>query len=854
MKNLLFPALILISSFGFAQQKTDSLSPVHWSDTITRDQFNEGVILDPAQLILGKEPGAEVFKAGSDPNVASSIMVRGIYSQYSENKPLYVIDGIEGGDLFLIPPREIESIRILKNLSETGFYGSEGTHGVILVTTRQGVKNKRLSLDFNTSVSLGQLTHLPDLLSAQDMREQAQTHQEIFFNDGEASTDWQDELFRTSVSQSYQLGVGGTLKNTTYRISLDHVDQPGNVKGSDRNVTGGQINLTQTALKNKLQVDARASYYHTKSEILNYPVNDWKENIFNQICIHNPTDPVYAPDGSYYESSRAYNYINPAALSDNITREVTNDQVSALLNVRWEIWKRLGIKLSGSLINIQADSLMNRPANAYFDAFYLNREGSVNRTRANLLAGLTYNRCLGEAHFIDLFAGYVFRSISEKYDLTYDYNVPYLDGTYHSTVKYHDHSFRASLDYSYRQKYTLHLMINEEHDQSDIKTIYDSQVQNWGQWMFYPGVSASWNIARERFMDSVNVFSTLLLTGSFGIAGARPNADYFSLYNTGYTNGLLEIEKTTEFTAALDAGFFRNRLMTEIEYYHRTTDNATTRFSQSVPPNLWEFSYANGMKLNNTGIEAKIMSCIDKKKFLWKSMLGFTWNKNEVVSLAEHAGGKSMTLVGSGMLGNDYSLFITSVGNSLLAFNLPVFVRYNNGLPVYQRETGYTYLVYDATRDISDDVYPKYILSWTNSFTILKNVDFSFLLRYVGGHRIFQMTRRTLSDPTFYLNLNTLPDAGTNYDEGVEILPFSDLYLENASYLRLENLTAGYTFFPKNAKWTGSLRIFLSVNNLFTITDYSGYDPSFNPDNPGLDYFNIYPKNRVYTIGISLLI
>lgn len=856
MMKKLYPLLVLFlfSQIILAQQKPDSLKPVSWPDTITCAQFNEGVISDPLQMILGKDPGAEVYKAGSDPNVPSSLMIRGTYGLYNETNPLYVIDGIIGGDLFMVPPQEIESVKILKNLAETSFYGSEGTNGVILVTTKNGNKNKRLSVNFNTAVSLGQITHLPDLFSADQMREKAQTHPDANFIDGGASTNWQNELFRTTVSQSYQLALGGTLKNTTYRFSFDHIDQPGNVRASDMNITGGSVKLSQTAFKKRLQVDGLVSYYRTKSHTISYPASRFGENLFYQIFNQNPTDPVYTLNGSYNQAQRIFEYHNPVALVNLISNEEKTEQLSAVLNAAWDIWKGIGIKFTGSYSDNKTSTLYNRQEGAYTNASLYATEGKDNYNRYDMLAGLTYNQCLGKKHFFDLFAGYILRSSAKENELfIYYYNSP--SGNYSvDKIKYKDYGFRANLNYNFRQKYYLGLVINQEHNQSDVTQQYNGKTLGWGQWAFYPGITASWEIDREGFMRKIKPISTLVLKGSYGIAGARPKDQYISEFNPGYKNMELEIEKTTEITAGFDVGFFRNRILAGIEYYNRNTNNAITRQTLPVPPNIEPYSYWNGMKVNNSGIELKFMSrIIDKNQLRWNSILCFSKNKNKVISVA----GESS--IYSGYI--DYYFYYTdqpyilttSSGHSILAYNLPVFVAYNHGQPMYEKEGGgYTSSIDAARRQINDQVFPETILSWTNSFTIFKTIDISLMFRYVAGHRIFNGTRVYLSIPGNYLTLNTLPEAESNYDQGVLQVPFSNMYVENASYLRLENLSVGYTFVPQNMKWKGSLRIYLAVDNLFTITGYSGLDPEFNYNSLGLDYFNTYPKSRVYTLGINL--
>ncbi|MFZ4521027.1 MAG: TonB-dependent receptor plug domain-containing protein [Bacteroidales bacterium] len=847
--------LVFFSLMLSAQEKSDSIAPIHWPDTLTAKQFNQGVIGDPLQLILGKEAGAEVFKAGSDPNVPSSFSIRGAGSTSGENYPLYVIDGIVGGDLFLLPPEEIESVKILKNLSETSFYGNEGNNGVIIVTTKSGKKNRRLSVDFNTAISLGQTSRLQGLFTAQEMRDKAAAHPEIQFTDGGANTDWQEEVFRTTVSQSYQLSVGGTLKNTSYRLSFDHIAQPGNVRGSDRNVNGGSVNLSQTAFKNKLRVNGLFSFYQTGTNTIPYTPGRSGQNPLYQVFIQNPTDPVYTSSGSYFQSNRAFQQFNPLALVTLTSNEATGKNLAAVLNATWEIWKGIGIKVTGSYQDKKGTSRVVQSIGTYSYPWTYESEGSSGYSRTDILAGVTFNRSLKGDHNVDLFAGYMYRSSRKEQEVS----IYFSDTSENISMgksHYQDYGILASLNYNYKHKYNLGVILNQEHDVSKVTPSQSTTELDWGEWVFYPGITASWEVHREGFMAKIKPLSTLILRGSYGIAGIRPKDSYINLYNAGFKSGKMETERTIEFTGGLDLGLFRNRILLAFDYYHRNSGNIILRENLPVPPNLVSYSYTNGMKVVNSGIELSMSGrVIDKPKLLWNSLLAFSRNKNKVVSIDGDVSLKSGYIDYYFHYTDSPYLLTTTSGSPCLAFNLPVSTGYYQGVPVYEKKGGglTTYLS-SAARTVVDKVYPDFYLSWTNSFTVFKAIDVSVMVRYVAGHRIFNGTRMYLSIPDNYLSLNTIAEAENNYNDGVLQIPFSDIYLENASYLRLENLCIGYTYMPQNSKWKGHLRVYVAVNNLFTITDYSGLDPSFNGNSPGMDYFNTYPKNHTYTIGLNLVI
>jgi iron complex outermembrane receptor protein len=509
--------------------------------------------------------------------------------------------------------------------------------------------------------------------------------------------------------------------------------------------------------------------------------------------------------------------------------------------------------VTGSYAGYEVSYRYYRPDESTPGSKTLSADGTDKTSRYNLLAGLTYRGYAGKQHSFDMFAGYVLRSVTNQVDNFSNYNNGGI--TQHSRYNQYmfDNCFLATIDYGFRNKYFAGIVINQEHNTNGFGFISD-HAPAWGQWVFYPGITASWNIGREKFMKNIGWISALILKGSYGKAGTRPYPSRMPGANLLSENDSLQTEITDEFTGALEAGFLKNRILARIEYYYQHTGNAMIAVALNLPPNLNQYTLVNGMKISNSGIEFKLMADIIKRKeFAWNSVLGFSMNKNKV---------KYMELIKSMYSGvvdyysawTDHPFAITTTtGYSLLAFNLPVFVDYYDHQPLYENENGgYTLHLDEAKREITDKVYPAYIFSWYNTFNVLKSFDVSVLFRYVAGHRIFNGTRMYLSVPSNYLYVNTLPEAESNYENGISNVPFGDLYLENASYLRLENLSVGYTFVPGNKKWAEGLKIYFAFGNLFTITGYTGSDPSFNYDSPGLDYFNTYPTNRTYTLGISL--
>ncbi len=301
------------------QKKSDRTGAVA---SIKADEMNAGVLTDPVQAIQGKIAGVSVTKKGGDPNAGFDIKIRGASSLSSGTNPLYVVDGIPGVDPTTIAPEDIESWNVLKDASAAAIYGSRGANGVIIINTKRGTSKtgtRDAQIDFSSYLATDMVANRLDLLSADQIRSYV-SENNLNFEDGGASTDWQDEIFRTGMSQNYNLSITGGDQKASYRASLSHQDFEGVIIGTEKQRTIGRINIDQSAFDDRLTISAGLSGTFEQNDYISYTSNG-PNDVLYQAFQRNPTDPVYDADGKYYETQRQFNYWNPVALVQDIQNE-----------------------------------------------------------------------------------------------------------------------------------------------------------------------------------------------------------------------------------------------------------------------------------------------------------------------------------------------------------------------------------------------------------------------------------------------------------------------------------------------------------------------------------------------------
>ena len=878
---------VLVIGYG-VQKKSDKTGAV---SHVEAAELNSGRVTDPIKGIQGKAAGVLVSKKGGDPNSGYSVKIRGQSGLGAGTNPLYVVDGIPGVDPTTIAPEDIESFNVLKDASSTAIYGSRGANGVIIITTKKpqvtGTGKKVNNVEFNSYLSIDRVANRLDLLSADQMREYVNSNPEINFVDGDASTDWQDEIYRNGISQSYNLAFSGADENSSYRASVTHADFGGVIKGSDKTRTVGLLNITQKSFENKLTMNAGLGMTIEHNNYVKYDGGMDSKNVLYQAFQRNPTDPVYTETGGYYEIQRDFNYWNPVAIINNIQNERDAKRLRGNFDAKYEIIK--GLKAGITLGYIRDDH-----ESFYFEPTYLasNPEGFAKREYKNyeskiLEATIGYDKSFGFNN-LAIIGGYAWQedintefyaqgkepgsNFITSHDLGTLNNVNPGDVSSYKG-KNNLVSFFARGVYNYNNKYYF---------TGTVRRDGSSKFGENNKWGVFPSASVGWNMSSEDFMQNVSFLDQLKIRASWGLTGNQEFGRYRSITTftaqgqainpeTGLPvisfngdrnpNPNLQWEENEEWNFGIDYAILNSRISGSFEYYIKNTYNLLYEYAVPVPPNPYKYTWDNAGAIDNKGFEATIQwFALDKKKVDWKTNIVFSTNKQSFKSfdtkgLYDITEKKEGWVSGRGLVGT-YTQLIQE-GYELGTYYLPVYAGLSeDGKFLFHTAAGgVTRDVTLAERRIVGYAQPDFELGWSNYFTIINNIDVSFTFRAVVGFDVYNATAMFFSNPSVLPNLNATEDALSEAEKGLTDNPeVSDYYLEDGTFLRLENFTVGYTFKTENVKWLQRLRIYFTANNLFTLTGYSGIDPEITYDGLsfGLDNFDVYPKTRAYTFGLNV--
>ncbi len=890
---------ILIIGYG-TQKKTDKTGAVAH---VKAEELNGGVITDPIQAMQGKAAGVLITKKGGDPNEGFNVQIRGASGFNSETQPLYVIDGIPGVDPTTVAPEDIETFNILKDAASTAIYGSRGSNGVIIITTKKGSLaakgGKAISnINFNSKVSWDRVAKKLNVLNSDEMRGYAdQLAQDSgnpgwtadsVFNDGGANTDWQDEIYRTGMTTSNNLSFSGGTDRSTYYASITNAIWQGVMRGTEKERTIAKINLMHKAFNDRLTLSGSMSGTFEDNDYENYDGWD-QDDIIYQAIQRNPTDPVYNDDGSYNKKTRVFNYENPIATINEIQNVRDAKRFFGNLKADLEIVRGLVGSVNIGYIRDDHETSYFRPKGLYATggAGYAKKEYN-NNTQKMIDVTFTYIKTFNDAHSINLLGGYSWQeSIYDGFwaqgeDANSDY-IGYNDLGIMNDVSYGDIDswkgqwnligFFARAQYNYMSKYYV---------SGSIRRDGSSKFGDNNKWGWFPTVSAGWNMHSEGFMENVSWLDQLKLRASWGIAGNQEIGEYRSRKvwevegtatnpETGQpvitfkqpwnANPDLKWEETSEINIGVDFAFFNSRLSGSLDVYQKQTDDLLGEYSVPKPPNNATTTYANSGSLQNKGIELFLQSyVIEKSNFKWKTSLNVAHNKSKLIDLGAYFDEgeirKEGQISGRGMVGEEYYVTGIAEGGEIGAFYLPKFVTIKDGKFIYESVSGgYTEDLSKAQRYFVGVASPDVELGWSNSINFFKNWTFDFAFRAMIGNDVYNATQMFFDYPGNLPSLNAVPEAIDWYEDGRETgATIADFYVEKASFLRLDFVSLGYDFNMSNVKWVQKLRLYFASNNLFTVTGYTGIDPETSIDGLayGIDQYNVYPKTRTYTFGLNV--
>ena len=872
---------LVVIGYG-TQKKSDRTGAVI---NVQAGDMNKGVLTDPIQGMQGKAAGVLITKKGGDPNSGFSVRIRGASSLETGTEPLYVVDGVPGVDPTTISSDDIESFNILKDASASAIYGSRGAHGVILITTKKGTKLGN-HVEFSSYVSTETVAHRLDLLSAQQIRDYVKQYN-LNFVDGGANVDWQDEIYRIGSSQNSNLAFSGNTGKGGYRASVSHSDFTGVIIGSEKKRTIGRLNIDDKFFNERLLMSAGLAGTFEQNNYVNYTSNGTMDVIYHTIQ-RNPTDPVYDEKGNYYNINREFNYWNPVELANNIDNTRDAKDFFSFLKADLELFEGFFGGVNISYVRDDNESFYFEPSTLQQGAYTgYGRRNYDNHSSKMIETTLRYLKVFGK-HNLELLGGYSwqdqvytgfkaqgnnpFVNYSGANDLgMLQTLIPGDITSYNNSSKMI--SFFSRAVYNFNSKYFLTATIRRDGS---------SKFGINKEWGWFPSASAMWNITGEDFMNNLRFLNNLRLRVGYGLAGNEKigigldrrtyvsggssvnfetGESVISMKFANESNPNLQWETNAELNIGLDFGIFNDRVSGIIEYYSKRNYDLLGQYTVPVPPNLSDKIWANVGEIKINGMEFTIQAYpVRSKSFEWKTSVTYSSYKQEVVNLSDAANeynwsqDKEGYLEGRGLVGDINWTQAIVPGHAVGSWYMPEYagISSDGKFLFYNASGGVTREIKDAERRFVGDANPDFELGWSNYITFLKNFDFSFTIRAVVGHEVFNTTKLIFGNPYWLPAINVLQSALDEKARGLNDNPkLSSYYLEDGSFARLDNLSLGYNIPLKKVT---SLRVYVASNNLFTITNYSGIDPEISATGRsfGLDQYNVYPKTRTFILGFNV--
>lgn len=877
---------VVVIGYGTAR-KSDLTGSVA---TVKSKDFNKGLVSSPEQLINGKVSGVQIMSNSGSASAGSTIRVRGGASLNASNDPLIVLDGVpleQGGIsgnssnfLSMINPSDIESMTVLKDASSTAIYGSRASNGVIIITTKKGQQGA-VKVNFNTTNSLQTRAQMVDMLSRDEfvnvINQYGTDNQKSLL--GTANTDWNDEVYRTAFGTDNNLSVSGSIdKWLPFRVSVGYYNQSGLVRKDNVERWTGNVVLTPSFFQDHLKLTINA-----KGTLNNNSFNNggavWAAATFN------PTIPVYSGNdkyGGYNEALDADGYPvnagvrNPRGLVDLYDSKSKVSRFIGSMDVDYKVHFLPELKLHATVgaDYAKGDGTIYVPAYA---AQSYNKDESLGGS------DYKYGPQKNENRLLTLYANYAkyFEDIKSNVDLTAGYDYQYWKsttplyytksaaGTNLSTVKASDYrhvmlSYYGRINYSFDGKYLLTATVRRD---------ASSRFSKDTRWGTFPSVALGWTLTEEPWLKNQKVLSNLKLRASYGVTGQQEgigNYNYLPVYTYSVTgaeafiNGQyintyrpeayvsdLKWETTTSWNFGLDFGFLDGRIGGAIDFYTRKTKDLLASVPTAAGTNFSKTILTNVGNVDSKGIEVSLNATpIQTKDWEWNLSYNFTWQNMKVKNLSLTKGG-SQTNVKVGPSIDAYQFQVLSEGYEPYMFYVyHQLYDSTTGKPI---EGAYADLNNDG--EINDaDLYryhspaPKYIMGLSTSLRY-KQLTLGMSFRANIDNYVYNgMGMSTGAFETVSYNNSQLNNLNTSFlKTGFKTRQYlSDYYVENASFLKLDNLSLSYTVGKIN-KWA-SLTVSAMVQNVFTITGYSGTDPEV-PN--GMDN-SFYPRPRTYSVSLGL--
>ena len=879
---------VVVIGYG-TQRKGDVTSSVA---SVKADNFVKGAVKDVGQLIQGKVAGPAITNPNGDPTGSTQIRLRGTNTIGGANTaPLVLIDGIPG-ELGTVAPEDVESVDVLKDGSAAAIYGTRGTNGVILITTKQAKGVDINQVEYNGYVSTSLIAKKLDMLNADEFR--------TLYPDQDhgADTDWIDEISRTPVSHVHNLSLMGGNSKTNYIANLNYASRQGIMKKSDFESFQGRIEVTHRMFDDKLKL--KFGLFGKKNQMESTTSGgSFRGWVYGQATRRNPTDPVRNEDGTWNENVSKFEYENPLALLYEAEGNVKKTQLRYNGNIVYNPIKDLTLSAVFSYIRDN----MNRGYGETLNHISALRDGlagwsSVGAyTKMEKLMELTaqYNKEI-DAHKFSVLGGYSYNEtdFEELWIDNYGFQDDYFGGWHNIGIGSALKDGKANIGskktptnligffgratYSFKNRYLLMGALR-----------YEGASQLWGTdnaWGLFPSISVGWRITEEAFMKNQKIFDDLKLRVGYGVTGSQPKDPFLGVAMLKYgsyafvngnwvqtivpasnPNPDLKWEEKKETNIGLDFVSWGGRLSGSIDYYNRDVDGLIYEYGVPTPPNLYNKTMANGGTMRNRGVEVLVTVVpVQNKDFEWSTTGTFSLNSNKLISLSgsifksDYDYFNTGTVEYSGQVADSHRVQVgESIGNF---YGFKVVDVDSEGRWIYEDRNGELVNYKDFTHAPEDkhvigNGLPKWYAGWNNTLRY-KNFDLNVTMRGAFGFQIInggRMNYENVKNSRFENRLKSVNDlVFGKHTLSPEVEPeFNSYYVEDGDYWKIDNITLGYSF-GQVGKYIKSLRIYGSVLNALTITGYKGIDPEVSTDGltPGYDTRDRYPSVRSFTFGVNV--
>lgn len=874
-----------ILNIGYARGSLINLSGS--VERITESQMNKEQITNPLEAIQGRVAGLTILKSSNGMAALESVRMRGTTSLTSGNDPLIIVDGVLGDLTMLtsIYPADIESFTILKDASETAQYGSRGASGVINIVTKKGVAGKT-RVNYSGSFGIAHVYRHLDMLSGAEFRRMAAENNLQILDKG-YDTDFQKEIEQVGLQQNHNIAFYGGGEASNYRVSLGYQDRQGVVDNESMKLFTANMNMSQKLLDGF--IDCELGLFGSVKK--NRTLFDTQKTFYSAATF-NPTFPNHKnPEtGGWDQITTASQITNPLAWME-VDNNNDASYLSAHARLTFNLMEDLKLVMFGSYTYNDAEDAQYLPTSVWANGQAYRGDRKSESLLGNLM--LTYRKQAG-AHFFDVLAlGELEKNIYKGFYTTVTnfssnalgyHNLqagalrPW-DGTGSYYEAPHLASFLGRVNYTYDNRYVVTL---------NARTDASSKFGRNHKWGFFPSASLAWNVTEETFMKQFRSVDNLKLRVGYGLAGNQGGIDSYTTMALVRPNGVapvgnaplvtyesmknvnpdLKWEVKHTFNAGFDLSMYGNRLLLSVNYYNSKTTDMLYQYNVSVPPFPYSTLLANLGSMRNSGTEVSVgVTPLKTKDMELNINANITFQKNKLLSLSgvyngEYISASEYTAIaglnGAGTHGGYNNIVYQIVGQPLGVFYLP----HCEGL-VSDGEGGYTYQIADLNgggvnledgedRYVAGQAIPKVLLGSNISFRY-KNIDISLQINGAFGHKVYNGT--SLS----YMNMNSLPDYNVLAEAPKRMIKdqtATDYWLESGNYVNFDYLTVGWTVPLKPRRFLKGIRLAGTVNNLGTISGYSGLTPLVNSSlvdaTLGVDDKRTYPLLRTYTVSLSL--